>query len=183
MNEAKTLKKCKCGELFEPVYRNNILMSKLCFKCLAAKGKAKIKRDWSIEKQRRKDKLKTHSEWLKDLQKVFNQYIRLRDKNKSCISCGASLTGKFDAGHYFTVGAYPNLRFNEDNVHGQCVHCNQHRHGNVAEYSLSLPLRIGMKRFEQLLEERSKPSDLTIEDIKEKITYYKQKIKEYEKQK
>lgn len=178
INGVKALKKCKCGELFEPIYRNGMPISKLCFKCLAANGKAKVKRDWNIEKKQRKEKLKTHSDWLKDLQKVFNQYIRLRDKNKPCISCGASLTSKYDAGHYFTVGAYPNLRFNEDNVHGQCVHCNQHKHGNVAEYSISLPLRIGIERFEKLLEERSKPANLTVEDIKEKIKEYKQKIKE-----
>ena len=177
MKENKAIK-CRCGKEFIPLYRNGIRLSKLCTECLISKGKEKIKKERTKELRERKEKLKTHSQWLRDLQKIFNQYIRLRDKDKPCISCGASLIGKYDAGHYFTVGAYPNLRFNEDNVHGQCVHCNQHKHGNVTEYSLSLPLRIGIERFEQLLESRSKELKITIPEIQEKIKEYKQKIKE-----
>lgn len=173
--------KCKsCKSNFEPIYRNGIIVSRLCLSCLISKGKDKIRKEKQREKVKAKEKLKTHSEWLNDCQKVFNTYIRLRDKDKPCISCGCSLVGKYDAGHYFTVGAYPNIRFNEDNVHGQCVACNQHRHGNTTEYSLSLPMRIGIERYERLLEIRNIPLKLTIEEIKDKIKYYKLKIKEYE---
>ncbi|MDG6334342.1 recombination protein NinG, partial [Glaesserella parasuis] len=34
-----------------------------------------------------RERLKSRSEWLKDAQAVFNEYIRLRDKDEPCISC------------------------------------------------------------------------------------------------
>lgn len=168
--------KCKCGNEFEPIYRNDILVSKWCIPCLVSKGKTKREKMWQKEKKELKSGLKTKSEWLKDLQKIFNTYIRVRDKSKPCISCGKMLVNKFDAGHFFSVGAYPNLRFNEDNVHGQCVECNQHKHGNINEYTINLPERIGQERYDLLLDIRSLPLHLSIEEIKEKITFYKGKI-------
>lgn len=170
--------KCKCGNEFEPMYRNGLLITKLCFECLIRKGKEKQKKDWCKEKSEMKAKLKTKSEWLNDFQKVFNTFIRERDLGKPCISCNKQLRGKYDAGHMFTVGAYPNIRFNEDNVHGQCVECNQHKHGNVAEYAIMLPLRIGQERYEKLLQDRNKSANLSIEDIKELIFKYKEKTKD-----
>jgi hypothetical protein len=123
------------------------------------------------------ESIKSHSKWLNDLQKVFNHYIRLRDADKPCISCNRPLKGKFDAGHCFSVGAYPNLRYNEDNVHGQCVHCNRHKHGNINEYIKNLPFRIGANEFETLQSLRNSPLKLSISDIKERIDYYKLKVK------
>lgn len=165
--------KCKCGNEFEPMYRNCILMTKFCVPCLVKKGKEKQKKDWQKEKTELKSKLKTKSDWLNDLQKVFNTYIRTRDLHKPCISCVKPLVNKFDAGHFFTVGAYPNIRFDEYNVHGQCVECNQHKHGNVSEYAINLPKRIGKEHYNELLERRNERSNLSVEDIKDKIDYYK----------
>lgn len=171
--------KCKsCKIEFEPFIRNGIVLSKLCTSCLLEKVKKQKAKEWQTEKKIRKEKLKTHSEWLKDLQKVFNTYIRDRDYMKPCISCERQLIGKFDAGHFFTVGAYPNIRFNEDNVHGQCVYCNQHLHGNISEYAIKLPFRIGQERFNKLLEDRTKSNKLTIDEIKTKIIHYNKRIKE-----
>jgi len=169
--------KCKCGELFDPIYRNGILISKLCIPCVLLKSNAKRKQSWEKEKKELKTGLKTHSEWLKDLQAVVNSYIRERDKKKPCISCDRPLTSKFDAGHFFSVGAYANLRFNEDNIHGQCVYCNQHQHGATNEYAIRLPYRIGQERYDKLLLARNEPLKLSTEEIKEKIKYYKEKIK------
>lgn len=176
--ENKLIKCRKCKSDFEPIYRNGIILSRLCLSCLSAKAKAKVIKDKVIKTRELKEKLKTKSQWLSDLQKVFNEFIRLRDKNKNCISCGKPLIGKYDAGHFFSVGAYPNLRFNEDNVHGQCVECNQHKHGNISEYSIRLPIMIGLDKFDKLLEERNKPLNLTVSEIQEKIKYYKEKIKQ-----
>jgi len=180
METVKLIRCKRCKSDFEPLYRNGIIISRFCIRCLVDKKKEQDKKNWRVEKKVLKEKLKTKSQWLNDLQKIFNTFIRLRDRNKPCISCGKPLIGKFDAGHYFTVGAYPNVRFNECNVHGQCVECNQHKHGNVSEYALNLPIRIGNEKYEELLEIRNKPLMLTIDEIKALIKYYKQKIKEYE---
>jgi len=139
-------------------------------------AKKEVKRKEKNVIKEMKLSLKTHKDYLSDLQKVFNKYIRLRDQNKPCISCGKPLTGKFDAGHLFSVGAYPNIRFNEDNVNGQCVACNQHRHGNVNEYMVNLPKRIGQERFNKLLQDRNTNLKISIPEIKEMMIYYKQKI-------
>lgn len=146
-----------------------------------AKARVNLERERSKEKKTAKEKLKTHKDYLKDLQKVFNEYIRKRDLGKPCISCD-SMTGKRDAGHMFTVGGNPELRFDEDNVHSQCVYCNQHQHGSVANYMLNLPKRIGQDRYDALLERRGRPNKLTTLEIKEKIKHYKEKIKELGKE-
>lgn len=124
-----------------------------------------------------KQSLKSHSDWLKDLQVVFNKFIRQRDNGLPCISCGG-LGGKRDCGHMFSIGGNPELRFDEVNSNSQCVRCNQHNHGAIADYMINLPKKVGQKEFEALLERRGKPLKLTIPEIKEKIKYYKQKTKE-----
>jgi len=113
---------------------------------------------------------------LNKTQFYFNRYIRLRDFGKPCISCGCP---NFDhASHFFPVRGNPKLRFDEDNVHGQCVYCNQHKHGSIAEYSEGLEARIGVDRLKALRGRRGQNLKLSIPEIKEEIERYKQKTKE-----
>jgi len=58
-------------------------------------------------------------------QKAFNALIRELDKHLPCVSCGKP-AGQYTltAGHYQTVGAHPELRFDPRNCHGQCGGCN-----------------------------------------------------------
>lgn len=77
---------------------------------------------------------------LKKAQLIFNSYIRLRDANKGCISCSGSVE---HAGHYFSEGHFPALRFNEVNVQGQCKKCNYFLHGNLIHYRNGLINRYG----------------------------------------
>ena len=129
-----------------------------------------------IDRQKLKS-LKTRSEWLKDAQVVFNKFIRLRDAQKNCISCERKLGAKFDAGHYKSVGAHPELRFSEVNTNGQCVFCNQHLSGNLINYRAGLIKRIGLAEVERL-EGPQLPLKLTIPEIQELIKVYKQRCKE-----
>ena len=124
---------------------------------------------------------RTRTEWLSLLQIVFNKYIRLRDAGKPCISCDRPLGKVFDAGHFLSVGRYPNLRFDESNTNGQCIYCNQHQHGNQIEYGLRLPLRIGQDAYNRLMNKRGDALKLTLDEIKELIKVYKLKIKEHDK--
>jgi hypothetical protein len=100
--------------------------------------------------------MKPRSQWQKEAQAAFNAYIRARDDGRGCISCGVvtgarSLTGGgFDAGHYLTVGARPELRFDEENCHKQCKRCNQHLHGNLVSYRVGLVQRLGPAAVERL---------------------------------
>lgn len=89
---------------------------------------------------------------LHDLKRIavthFHRYIRNRDKGKPCISCGNQTT--LQAGHFYSAGQNPVVRFNEDNVHGQCLYCNYHQHGNLIPYQQNLIEKIGLERFEAL---------------------------------
>lgn len=139
------------------------------------KAKSIVRQKEKKELNRTKEKLKTHSEWLQDLQKVFNQYIRKRDEKEPCISCG-KFREHYDAGHYRSVGGHRELRFNEDNVHKQCVYCNRHKGGNQIEYRKGLIKKIGEERVLNL-EKKHEPVKLSIPEIKSSIKYYKDKLK------
>ena len=118
---------------------------------------------------------------------IFNEYIRKRDladcSHFKCISCGEIKDARYiQAGHFYNVGFYDGLRFDEDNCHGQCNHCNLFLHGNLIEYRDNLLFKIGAERFESLkiragLYKRNghRWSRFELED---KIKELKQKIKE-----
>ena len=78
----------------------------------------------------------------------FHKYIRERDKNLPCISCGKYTT--LQAGHFHSAGNHPITRFNEDNVNGQCKKCNYFLSGNLIPYQQELISRIGLDRVEAL---------------------------------
>jgi hypothetical protein len=121
-----------------------------------------------------KEELETVQSLMKKAQTYFNSFIRKRDANKNCISCDTLLTGKFDAGHYFSSGT---VTFDERNVHGQCVACNQHKHGNLLNYQIGIEKRIGGEELINLHEEAHKTRKYTREELKEIIELYKQKVK------
>jgi hypothetical protein len=84
---------------------------------------------------------------LKKAQEVFNKWIRNRDQNFGCISCGGQVE---QAGHYFSQGHHSALRFDELNTNGQCVRCNMYLSGNLIKYRQGLVKRYGAKRVEML---------------------------------
>lgn len=167
---AKFLRKAKlckvCGKEFLPYTTTQPVCQISCL--MEYNSEKEVKKR---VKQMKKDLL-THKDYLNILQVVFNKYIRIRDAGKPCISCGCKVT-EGHASHLFSVGAYPNLRFNEFNVNLSCIECNLHKHGNIAEYTLRLPERIGQDNFNKLLEQRNEKLKLTIPEIKILIEKYK----------
>jgi hypothetical protein len=133
-------------------------------------------KEWNKTKKIKKEALKTKQDYIKELQIVFNRFIRLRDKDENCISCGKKLGAKYDAGHYRSAGGNPELRFEENNVHAQCVYCNQHLHGNLINYRLGLIDRYGLAVVDWL-EINHEPKHYSIEELKKLKEYYKQQIK------
>ena len=132
----------------------------------------------------RKEALRPHGYYVKQAQIWFNRFIRLRDEGNHCISCDKPfqfsfyIRGQlFDAGHYRSVGSCPELRFEELNVHLQCVHCNRDLSGNAVEYRKRLLLKIGEKNLEWL-EGPHEAKHYTIDDLKEIKDKYKAKCKQ-----
>ena len=97
-----------------------------------------------------KAKIKRRGDYVKDAQEAFNAFIRERDHNEPCISCGRYHTGQYHAGHYRTVGSHPELRFDERNCHKQCAPCNNHKSGNIVEYRINLVRKLGADSVEWL---------------------------------
>lgn len=167
--------RCKvCKEKFEAKFFNQ----KSCFnpKCIIEFNEMTQRNKWKKRKKDLREKLKTNSDFRKDLQVLVNSFVRLRDKEKSCISCNRKLNAKYDAGHYRSQGGNPELRFNEDNIHAQCVRCNRDLHGNLIDYRINLIKRIGIEKVEWL-ESKQDPKHYSIPELKEMIIEYKQKIK------
>lgn len=88
-------------------------------------------------------KLQSITKLTEKAQYVFNKWIRERDKEKGCISCGAPVT---EAGHYHSRGHFSALRFNEVNTNGQCTRCNCFLSGNLIKYRQGLVKRYGEAR-------------------------------------
>ncbi|KSC62330.1 recombination protein NinG [Pseudomonas aeruginosa] len=165
-------RKCQnaeCGAAFVPQRLGQRVCSPAC--ALAIKDKlAKPARKAIADCERRevkarKERLKSRSDHLKECQAIFNQCIRLRDADLPCISCGRHHAGQYHAGHYRTVAASPELRFEPLNVHKQCAPCNNHKSGDIVNYRINLVRKIGAEKVEWL----EGPHDslkLTIDEIK-----------------
>lgn len=173
----------KCGEKFEKKYPNQMGKYRYCLnnpECTKEFWEKAKQNQWKKKKSELKEKLKTLSDYKKELQTVFNAYIRLRDSHLPCISCGRHHTGQYHAGHYRSVGSNPQLRFNEDNVHKQCAPCNNHKSGNPIEYRINLIKKIGQERVE-FLESDHDPKHYTKLELIELKVIYKDKIRKLKK--
>ena len=127
--------------------------------------KQKIARKVTRDK---KEKLKTRGQWVKEAQAAFNKYIRIRDTEHGCISCGKSryeieaaqgwkVGGCWDAGHFIPRAVKQQLKFNTYGCHKQCKSCNggsgkfSSKAATVGEtYRIKLIDKIGISRVEDL---------------------------------
>ena len=151
-----------------------VVCSYLCAIDISKKMAAKAVRADKKETKLKLDALQTKPQLVKKAQTAFNSYIRARDVGKQCISCDKPLDGganTFDAGHYRSVGSAPHMRFVEDNVHGQCKHCNNWLAGNHVEYRKRLLVRIGERQLD-LLESDSVLRKYTKEGLIEIARHY-----------
>lgn len=169
--------RCKhCKEKFDPYHFNQ----KFCFKdeCKKVWIETEKEKQWRKRKRELKEEMETVQDLMKKAQKVFNEFIRLRDRDKPCVSCSRELKGKYDAGHFYSSGGHKAVTFNEDNVHGQCVYCNQHKHGNLEPYRVELINRIGQENFLELRYKSQETANYSREELRELIKKYKAKVKE-----
>ena len=140
---ARRCKQCKESEL-KPARQCVDIVEKKGFcsiECLASMARDKR---FAAEAKKEKNKHLARKKALTDssikdqkplAQRQFNRYIRLYryhvKGDRNCISCGRHESeiqdrgfGKFDCGHFQGVGAFPELRFCEDNAYLQCKSCN-----------------------------------------------------------
>ena len=164
--------KCKeCKVKFQPKYFNQkyCMINDECIKAhveSAKKVQIKVKRK---ENQVKKLELKPKSYWLAILQKEINQIVRLIDKDCPCISSGRPYRSDDQAGHFYSVGSTPALRFNLLNLWSQSIKDNMHNSGNLLNYREQL---VKFDIIDLIESERLKyPTlKLSIEEIKEAIS-------------
>lgn len=119
----------------------------------------------------------------KKLTTVFNKFIRLRDQDRPCISCGIRPTQQ--AGHYFSTSQcpQPSMRFNEKNVNGQCINCNHFQEGNRQGYREGLIKKYGTYIITELdILKSFKQNPWTHFEFETMIDYYKNKVKYFDKE-
>lgn len=167
-------KKCKvCKELFTPRQFAQSVCNYTCSIIHVKKLKEqKEAKEWRVRKADLKEQLKTLSEYAKDLQKEVNTIVRLIDKGTQCISTLKTLNDKYDAGHFYSVGGNPALRFHLDNIHAQSVYANQYLSGDQMNYlnGLSDVYGIDYKDYVISLKSTYKVLKLNVNEIKEKIS-------------
>lgn len=126
-------------------------------------------------------KLKTIGEYKADARKSFQKWIRLRDSDKPCISCGSTQADTFDGGHFYKAEVYSGLIFNENNCHKQCRKCNRFMNGNELNFRKGLIERYGIDFVNNLdnICDANRVKKYTKEELIAKKMQYDIKIKEY----
>ena len=94
--------------------------------------------------------VKPLSYWMKRAQAAVNKYVRVRDRDLPCISCGRHHKGQYHAGHYRSVSACSSMRFYTLNINKQCSVCNTHLSSNAIQYRLALIKKYGAETVEHI---------------------------------
>jgi hypothetical protein len=170
-----------CRVCAKPFVRRNTMHAVCSVRCTLDEVRSKQYAE-KVERRETRAKLeamKPRSKWLSEAQAAFNAWVRARDEAAGlpCISCLRHDKQSWDAGHYLTRGARPELRFNERNCWRQCVQCNQHLHGNVAMFRVELVRRIGREAVEKL-EGPHPPMHYSVDDLRAIKTEYRAKARE-----
>ncbi|WP_312837745.1 recombination protein NinG [Atlantibacter hermannii] len=175
-------KKCKCcPEKFIPRTTTQTVCSPKCALQLAKQlSSRKQKQQEKAERaawNKRKADVKPLKHWEDATQRVVNDYIRERDRDLPCISCGTWVTVQWEAGHFRSRGAASHLRYNEDNIHKQCHRCNAELSSNAIPYRAALVVKIGSERVEAL-ENNNTPHRYTREELKSIRMHYRALMRE-----
>lgn len=133
----------------------------------AQRKEARLKKRLLLQKNKSRK-----SDMKKDLQKLVNKYVRLRES--SCYTCLDYLPyPKRTAGHFWTVGGHQRTRFELMNIHTQCVSCNKYKSGNLAPYASRLLEQYGAAAFQALHRRANDSTPFDKEFLEEEIKNYK----------
>ena len=170
------MRKCKvCKDPYTPTRPLQSVCGR--FECAINQGRAVQEKARRKAFRARKEHGRTRSDWIKLAQTDFNRFIRLRDSDLPCISCGRMHEGQWHASHYRPTGQNSALRFNEINCHRACQPCNTHKSGNLIPYRLELVNRIGLELVEWLEKDHPKVTPWEIEELQAIRKYYQRAVK------
>jgi hypothetical protein len=168
--------RCKhCKTKFEPkqFLQKFCMQTDECISSAIAFTKAQKEKEWkkSCQKERKEyyEKNRKLSDYEADAKKVYQAWIRKRDENLPCISCGKTTDNCWQGSHYFDANRFSGLIFDERNCHKSCEQCNKFHHGNLIGYRIGLVSRYG-EEFVKTIENES--------DAKRKYKYTREELTE-----
>lgn len=126
---------------------------------------------------------------LDRLRQTYARYEGAKKKNgtwvNTCVTCGAVLPcDKTNGGHMIPRACYP-LRWDEKNVHCQCVRCNLYKNGAYLEYSQWFIKKYGQKTFDEYVNkyrawQTGKVPTQKIDELRAEYDYWLAKGRELE---
>jgi Zn-finger nucleic acid-binding protein len=175
-----------CGDI------KNIFRYGLCQKCygtwlytttegkaLIEKSTIKAKKQVSIEGKKelrdQKKEIMRKSEYEGILQSIVNAIVRMVDIDRGCISCSHGWNEPFTrqrhAGHRYSRGAHPAIRFNMFDIFVQCSICNNYLSGNERNFDKGILAHHGQEYLDKLEQIKVDYQELklTIPELQEAI--------------
>lgn len=129
---------------------------------------------------------------VKRLDKIRQTIARYEDARKkngtwvnTCVTCGKLVAcDKANGGHFIPRACQP-LRWDEKNVHCQCVHCNLYKNGAYIEYSQWFIDKYGQKEFDNYVEkyrnwQQGKIPAYKMDELRELYDFWLEKGRELE---
>lgn len=150
--------KCKsCGNLYEKKHSFQTWCSYDCGVNIAKNKLEKQNKSKAIQEKKewkeRKESLKRELNYSKDpLQIAINKIVRLIDKHQPCIARPFENCKFFDAGHVYSTGSHPALKYNLWNIHKQSVKSNRDKGGEQHLMLEGIEIRYGKERLNYIME-------------------------------
>ena len=116
---------------------------------------------------------------VKKLDKIFSEYIRLRDSKIygfryfKCISCGKIKPyDQMDCGHFHSR-THMSTRFDPQNCNGECKACNRFSSDHLLGYQKHLIQKIGQRNYDLLNVRAHEKKQWHPFELEQLIKYYK----------
>jgi hypothetical protein len=120
-------------------------------------------------------KKSTRKKLIEKLDKVFSQYIRLREAkngNSECFTCGKVDHWKRLQNGHFMSRKHLSTRWDETNCQVQCAGCNVFRYGEQYKFSVGLDTKYGIGTAESMLLKSKETLKIDNIELEAKIKYY-----------
>ncbi len=120
-------------------------------------------------------KKSTRKRLIDKLDKIFSQYIRLRESKNhksECFTCGkVDHWKKLQNGHFMSR-KHLSTRWDETNCQVQCAGCNVFRYGEQYKFSVGLNAKYGDGTADAMLQKSRQTLKIDNAELEAKIKYY-----------
>ena len=134
--------------------------------------------------KKQKQKTKSRSKIVKELDSIFSKYIRVKYSNKKwyckCITCWKiDHYKKLHCGHFISRKVYK-YRWSIENCFPQCPWCNIFLSGNYIKYTLFMIDKFWIEKV-KYMENDKEILKVSTSELLDKIEYYSNELQKYNK--